>query len=81
MNGHTEMLHDFDQISICVLDSLVALNRRTEMLHVLELLSFCVLDSLAGRAVIDNASIDESTKKPYRLSISKKAQHIDSYAN
>ena len=33
------------------------------------------------RAVIDNTCIDESTKKPYRLSISKKAQHIDSYAN
>ena len=34
-----------------------------------------------ARAVIDNARIDESTKKPYRLSISKKAQQIDSYAN
>ena len=34
-----------------------------------------------GRAVIDNACIDTSTKKPYRLSISKKAQHIDSFAN
>ena len=34
-----------------------------------------------SRAVIDTARIAESTKKPYRLSISKKAQHIDSYAN
>ena len=33
------------------------------------------------RAVIDTDRIDESTKKHYRLSISKKAQHIDSYAN
>ena len=30
------------------------------------------------RAVIENARIDESTKKLYRLS--RKAQHIDSYA-
>ena len=35
----------------------------------------------AARAVIDNTRIDESTKKPYQLSISGKAQHIDSYAN
>ena len=33
------------------------------------------------RAVIDTACIDESIKKPYRLSISKKAQDIDLYAN
>ena len=39
------------------------------------------LPKLVSRAVIDNARIDESTKNTYRLSISKKAQHIDSYAN
>ena len=38
--------------------------------------------TVSTRAVIDTARIDESTKKPYRLSILKKAQrHIDSYAN
>ena len=37
--------------------------------------------TLGLRAVIDTACIDESTKKTYRLSISKKAQDIDLYAN
>ena len=40
-----------------------------------------LIDTLCSRTVINNACIDESTKKTYRLSISKKAQHIDSYAN
>ena len=41
----------------------------------------CLLDRQDGKAVIDAACIDESTKNPYRLSISKKAQDINSYAN
>ena len=45
------------------------------------LTDICAQKRILNRAVIDTARIDESTNKNDSVSISKKAQDINSYAN